>query len=276
MAGRDERANDPANDPAIDLGNDAANDPEGDLLALLLRIGDDHLILGHRLSEWCGHAPMLEEDLALPNMALDLIGTARMCYGYAAEIEGGGRGEDDYAFLRDGTEFRHMLMVERPNGDFAFTILRQFLFAAWMHPLWDGLTGASDARLADHAGKAVKEMAYHVRHSGEWVIRLGDGTDESARRMMAALDDLAPYIGEMFESDEITERLVAAGLLPDPATVRAAFDSTVARTFTMAQLPPLAVAAGISGGRTGRHGEVLGHLLAEMQFMQRAYPGQTW
>ena len=247
-----------------------------DLLALLLRIGDDHLILGHRLSEWCGHAPMLEEDLALPNMALDLIGTARMCYGYAAEIEGDGRSEDDYAFLRDGTGFRHILMVERPNGDFAFTILRQFLFAAYMHPVWDGLTGASDARLADHAGKAVKEMAYHVRHSGEWVIRLSDGTEESARRMMTALDELAPYIGEMFESDETAQRLVTAGLLADPDAVRATFDGTVSRTFAMAKLPSLDVTAGISGGRTGRHGEVLGHLLAEMQFMQRAYLGQTW
>lgn len=247
-----------------------------DLLALLLRIGDDHLILGHRLSEWCGHAPMLEEDLALPNMALDLIGTARMCYSYAAEIEGGGRSEDDYAFLRDGTDFRHMLMVERPNGDFAFTILRQFLFAAYMHPVWDGLTGAPDARLADHAGKAFKEMAYHVRHSGEWVIRLGDGTEESVSRMMAALDDLAPYIGEMFESDETAQRLVAAGLLADPNAVRATFDGTVDRTFAMAKLPPLDVTPGISGGRTGRHGEVLGHLLTEMQFMQRAYPGLTW
>ncbi len=195
MTGRD----DLTDDPAVDLADD--------LLALLLRIGDDHLILGHRLSEWCGHAPMLEEDLALPNMALDLIGTARMCYGYAAEIEGGGRSEDDYAFLRDGTDFRHMLMVERPNGDFAHTMLRQFLFAAWMHPLWDGLTGAPDARLADHAGKAVKEMAYHIRHSGEWVIRLGDGTAESAHRMRAALDDLGPYIGEMFESDETADAL---------------------------------------------------------------------
>jgi len=247
-----------------------------DLLTLLLRLGDDHLILGHRLSEWCGHAPMLEEDLALPNMALDLIGTARMCYGYAAEIEDDGRTEDDYAFLRDGTEFCHMLMVERPNGDFAFTILRQFLFAAYMHPVWDGLTKAADQRLADHAAKSVKEMAYHIRHGGEWVVRLGDGTEESAGRMLAALDDLGPYLGEMFERDETADRLVAAGLLPDPAVVRAAFDNMVARTFAMAQLPPLDVTTGISGGRAGRHGEVLGHLLTEMQFMQRAYPGLTW
>ena len=247
-----------------------------DLLALLLRLGDDHLILGHRLSEWCGHAPMLEEDLAVPNMALDLIGTARMCYGYAAEIEGGGRSEDDYAFLRDGTDFRHMLMVERPNGDFAHTILRQFLFAAHMHPFWEGMTDAADTRLADHAAKAVKEMAYHVRHCGEWVIRLGDGTQESARRMESAIADLSPYVGEMFETDDTARRLVRAGLLPDPVAVRSGFDSTVAHTFAMAQLPPLEVAAGISGGRNGRHGEALGHLLAEMQFMQRAYPGLTW
>ena len=247
-----------------------------DLLALLLRLGDDHLILGHRLSEWCGHAPMLEEDLALPNMALDLIGTARMCYGYAAEIEGGGRSEDDYAFLRDGTDFRHMLMVERPNGDFAYTILRQFLFAAYMHPFWEGMTVATDTRLADHAAKAVKEMAYHVRHCGEWVIRLGDGTEESARRMENALADLSPYVGEMFEADDTARRLVRAGLLSDPDSVRSRFDGTVAHTFAMAQLPPLKVATGISGGRKGRHGEVLGHLLAEMQFMQRAYPGLTW
>ena len=247
-----------------------------DLLALLLRIGDDHLILGHRLSEWCGHAPMLEEDLALPNMALDLIGTARMCYGYAAEIEGGGKSEDDYAFLRDGTAFRHVMMAERPNGDFAHTILRQFFFAAYMNPFWQAMTGSADRQLAAHAGKAVKETAYHIRHSGEWVIRLGDGTEESARRMAAALDDLAPYVGEMFETDDTASRLVAAGILPDPAPVRAAFDDTVARTFAMATMPPFEVPAGISGGRNGRHGEVLGHLLAEMQQMQRAYPGLTW
>ena len=247
-----------------------------DLLALLLRIGDDHLILGHRLSEWCGHAPMLEEDLALPNMALDLIGTARMCYGYAAEIEGGGKSEDDYAFLRDGTAFRHVMMAERPNGDFAHTILRQFFFAAYMNPFWQAMTDSADRQLAAHAGKAVKETAYHIRHSGEWVIRLGDGTEESARRMAAALDDLAPYVGEMFETDDTASRLVAAGILPDSAPVRSAFDDTVARTFAMATMPPFEVPAGISGGRNGRHGEVLGHLLAEMQQMQRAYPGLTW
>ena len=145
-----------------------------------------------------------------------------------------------------------------------------------MKPFWQAMTSSADRQLAAHAGKAVKETAYHIRHSGEWVIRLGDGTEESARRMAAALDDLAPYVGEMFETDDTASRLIAAGVLPDPAPVRAAFDDTVARTFAMATMPPFEVPAGISGGRNGRHGEVLGHLLAEMQQMQRAYPGLTW
>ena len=249
---------------------------QDDLLALLIRLGDDHLILGHRLSEWCGHAPMLEEDLALPNMALDLLGTARMCYGYAAEIEGGGKTEDDYAFLRDGTAFRHILMVEQPNGDFAYTILRQFFFAAFMHPFWQEMTGSADQQLAAYAQKAVKELAYHIRHAGEWVIRLGDGTPESARRMGDALDALSPYVGELFETDSISMVLTKAGILPDMKAVQSQFDTTVAQTFRAATLPDYAPEFAHSGGRRGRHTEHLGHLLAELQFMQRAYPGQSW
>lgn len=265
-------------------GQDVAQPPtrprgqaqQDDLLALLIRLGDDHLILGHRLSEWCGHAPMLEEDLALPNMALDLLGTARMCYGYAAEIEGGGKTEDDYAFLRDGTAFRHILMVEQPNGDFAYTILRQFFFAAFMHPFWQEMTGSADQQLAAHAQKAVKELAYHIRHAGEWVIRLGDGTPESARRMGDALDALSPYVGELFETDSISMALTKAGILPDMKAVQSQFDTTVAQTFRAATLPDYAPEFAHSGGRRGRHTEHLGHLLAELQFMQRAYPGQSW
>jgi ring-1,2-phenylacetyl-CoA epoxidase subunit PaaC len=249
---------------------------QDDLLVLLIRLGDDHLILGHRLSEWCGHAPMLEEDLALPNMALDLLGTARMCYGYAAEIEGGGKTEDDYAFLRDGTAFRHILMVEQPNGDFAYTILRQFFFAAFMHPFWQEMTGSADQQLAAHAQKAVKELAYHIRHAGEWVIRLGDGTPESARRMGDALDALSPYVGELFETDSISMALTKAGILPDMKAVQSQFDTTVAQTFRAATLPDYAPEFAHSGGRRGRHTEHLGHLLAELQFMQRAYPGLSW
>ena len=248
----------------------------GHLLSLLMRLGDDHLILGHRLSEWCGHAPMLEEDLALPNMALDLLGTARICYGYAAEIEGDGKTEDDYAFLRDGTEFRHVLMVEQPNGDFAFTILRQFFFAAFMHPFWQAMTTSADVRLAAHAEKAEKELAYHVRHTGEWVIRLGDGTDESARRMGEALEALSPFVGEMFEQDSITGALADAGILPDMGRIKSRFDHVVADTLRIAKLPTFTPEFAHSGGREGRHTEYLGHLLAELQFMQRAYPGQRW
>lgn len=246
------------------------------LLALLMRLGDDHLILGHRLSEWCGHAPMLEEDLALPNMALDLLGTARMCYGYAAEIEGGGKTEDDYAFLRDGTDFRHVLMVEQPNGDFAFTILRQFFFAAFMHPFWKAMTESTDVRLAAHAEKAEKELAYHVRHTGEWVIRLGDGTDESARRMNDALEALSPFVGEMFEQDSLTKALADTGILPDMDRIKSRFDHVVADTLRIATLPAFTPEFAHTGGREGRHTEYLGHLLAELQFMQRAYPGQRW
>ena len=246
------------------------------LLALLMRLGDDHLILGHRLSEWCGHAPMLEEDLALPNMALDLLGTARMCYGYAAEIEDCGKTEDDYAFLRDGTDFRHILMVEQPNGDFAFTILRQFFFAAFMHPFWQAMTASTDVRLAAHAEKAEKELAYHVRHTGEWVIRLGDGTDESARRMNDALEALSPFVGEMFEQDSLTRALADAGILPDMDRIKSRFDHVVADTLRIATLPAFTPEFAHTGGREGRHTEYLGHLLAELQFMQRAYPGQRW
>ena len=247
-----------------------------DLFALLLRLGDDQLILGHRLSEWCGHAPMLEEDLALPNIALDLIGGARVLYSYAAEIEGNGRDEDDLAFLRDGTAFRHILMAEKPIGDFAFTILRQFFFAAFMHPLWDEMQSSSDKLLADHAAKAVKEYAYHIRHCGEWVIRLGDGTEESIRRIRTALDGLSPYVGEMFESDALYERMVDAGVVPEMARIRARFDAVIKHTFTEAFLEIPDISTGHSGGRYGRHGEDLGFLLAEMQFLQRAYPGQSW
>lgn len=247
-----------------------------DLFALLLRLGDDHLILGHRLSEWCGHAPMLEEDLALPNMALDLIGGARVLYGYAGQVEGKGRSEDDLAFLRDGTAFRHVLMAEKPIGDFAYTILRQFFFAAFMHPFWDKMQDSSDKLLADHAGKAVKEYAYHIRHCGEWVIRLGDGTTESAQRMQTALNELTPYVGEMFECDELYVRMTAAGIVPDMDSIRHQFDAVIERTFADAMLPLPDLSFSHSGGRYGRHGEDLGFLLAEMQFLQRAYPGQSW
>jgi ring-1,2-phenylacetyl-CoA epoxidase subunit PaaC len=246
------------------------------LITFLLRLADDHLILGHRLSEWCGHAPMLEEDLAMPNMALDLIGQARALYAYAAELEGKGRSEDDLAYLRREREYLNCLIVERPNGDFAQTMLRQLYFAAFMEPMWRGMTQSSDATLAAIAAKAVKEVAYHIRHTGEWVIRLGDGTEESAARMRAAVEALAPYLDELFEADAVSDTVAEAGVAPDPASTRPEFDRTISAIFAEAGLefskPPYAQ----TGGRAGRHGEAMGYLLAELQYMQRTYPGAVW
>jgi ring-1,2-phenylacetyl-CoA epoxidase subunit PaaC len=241
-----------------------------------VRTGDDALILGHRLSEWCGHAPMLEEDLALPNMALDLIGQARVLYAYAGALEGKGRDEDAFAYLREEREFRNLRLVARPNGDFAHTMLRQLHFAAFAEPMWRAAEGSADPTVAGLAAKARKEMAYHVRHSAEWVIRLGDGTEESARRMAEAAAALAPFVGEMFETDAVTETLAAEGLAPDPAALRAAHDATLAAVFEEARLEAPEATFPLSGGRRGMHGEELGHLLAELQYVARAHPGARW
>lgn len=245
-------------------------------LELLLRLGDDCLVLGHRVSEWCGHAPMLEEDLSLPNMALDLIGQARTLYTLAGEVEGKGRSEDDLAYLRADREYRNLLLVERPNGDFAHTMLRQLYYAAFMEPYWRETIASSDAALAGIAGKAVKEIGYHVRHAGEWVIRLGDGTEESARRMAAAVEALHPYTGELFVVDAVTTAMAAAGIAPDPGSLRAEWEVTIDTIFAEAGLQRPEVAYPQHGGREGRHGEEFGFLLAELQYMQRAYPAMTW
>jgi ring-1,2-phenylacetyl-CoA epoxidase subunit PaaC len=242
----------------------------------LLRLADTSLVHGHRLSEWCGHAPMLEEDLALANIALDLIGQARALYAYAAEVEGAGRSEDDLAYLRDAPQYRNVLMAELPKGDFAFTILRAFLLAAHAHPFWQAASGSRDATLAAIAAKAEKEAAYHLRHTGEWVIRLGDGTAESRRRMLDALAALWPYTSELFETDATDRALIEEGVLPDPAALRPHWDAAVDRVFAEAGLARPADAWMQSGGRSGRHTEHLGHLLAVMQHLQRAYPGATW
>jgi ring-1,2-phenylacetyl-CoA epoxidase subunit PaaC len=242
------------------------------LLDAVLELADDHLVLGHRLSEWCGHAPMLEEDLALPNMALDLIGTARTLYDYAAKLEGKGRSEDDMAYLRGEREYRNLLLCERPNGDFAHTILRQFYFAAFMHPYWQAALDSQDEVIQGVAGKAVKEMAYHIRHAGEWVIRLGDGTEESAARMAEAVERLHIYAGELFEEGSAD----GADDLPSRAAIRPAWEATIDRVFGEALLERPEVKYPQSGGRRGVHGESLGHLLAEMQSVHRAHPGASW
>ena len=252
-----------------------------DLFAYTLGLADDALILGHRLSEWCGRGPMLEEDIALANLGLDLIGQARLLYTYAGEVEGRatgkpGRDEDQLAYLRDAHQFRNVLLVERPNGDFAATLLRQLVYAAFVHLYFKALAGSRDARLADIAAKAVKEMAYHVRHAGEWVIRLGDGTAESRRRCAEALEDLWPFTGELFAMDAGETALAAAGIAVDRAALRAGWEATLAPILREATLARPKDGWMQSGGRQGRHTEHLGHLLAQLQFLQRAYPGATW
>ena len=246
------------------------------LFTYTLRLADDALVLGHRLSEWCGHAPVLEEDLALGNMALDLIGQARSLYAYAGEVEGRGRDEDALAYRRDAGEYRNILLVEQPNGDFAASILRQLLYAAFAHPYFEALTKSKDATLSAVAAKSVKELAYHLRHAGEWTIRLGDGTEESHRRAQEALDELWPYTGEMFEIDDVERNLIGHGIAVDRAGIRPRWEGTLAPILAEANLRMPEGEWMQSGGRAGRHSEHLGHILAELQFLQRAYSDARW
>lgn len=220
--------------------------------------------------------PMLEEDIALSNLGLDLIGQAQLYYAYAGEIEGKGRDEDALAFLRDEQVFTNILMVEQPNGDFAFTMVRQLLYAAFLHPYLEALTASVDRRLAEIAAKAVKEMAYHVRHAAEWVIRLGDGTEQSHARAAAALDGLWMYTGELFEMTGGERELVEKGVAVDRAKIRPAWEATLNAVFAEATLKRPKSGWMQSGGRAGRHSEHLGRLLAEMQVVHRAHPGVTW
>ncbi len=250
--------------------------PDFPLFSLALGLADDALVLGHRLSEWSGKAPTLEEDIALSNLGLDLIGQARFFYSYAGTIEGSGRDEDQLAYFRDERAYRSLLIVELPRGDFAFTIARQLLWAAVMHPYYKAMTHSTDAELAGIAGKAAKEMAYHVRHAAEWVIRLGDGTAQSRRRIDAALDDLWGYTGEMFAMDAGERGLVDRGVAPDRAALQSTWTATLDRVFAQATLARPQDRYMQSGGRAGQHTEHLGHLLAEMQVLARAHPGAKW
>jgi ring-1,2-phenylacetyl-CoA epoxidase subunit PaaC len=241
-----------------------------------LRRADDALILGHRLSEWCGHAPALEEDMALANMGLDLLGQARELFGYAAEIEGSGNDEDKFAYLRDVRQYRNLLLVEQPNGDFARTMTRQFFYAAFADLYWRAMVRSTDATLAAIAAKSEKESAYHVRHSSEWMVRLGDGTEESHRRVQAAIDDLWAYTGEMFAVDDGERGLIDRGNAVDPATLRPQWLRTISDVVSEATLALPESDWMQQGGRDGRHSEHLGHLLSELQSMQRTFPGATW
>lgn len=240
---------------------------ETPLVRRLLYRADDALILGHRLSEWTGHAPMLEEELALANIALDLIGQARLLFAYAGELTN--HTEDQLAYLRDTPAWRNCLLVELPNGDFAFTIARLLLFAAFADPFWRSATTSPDNTIAAIAAKAEKETTYHLRHATEWLIRLGDGTDESHRRAQTAVNDLWPYTGELFAADE-------GDVMPNPSSLRENWSGTVDVALARATLALPEDGWMQSGGRAGRHTEHLGYLLAELQYLQRAYPGATW
>ena len=246
------------------------------LFEYLLRLVDDRLVLGHRLSEWCGHGPILEEDIALSNIALDLIGHASALLSLAGNVEGKGRNEDALAYFRDGVEFRNALIVELPRGDFGFTIVRQFLFDAYSVLLLDALSRAGDERLAAIAAKSLKEGKYHLRHSSEWVVRLGDGTEESHARAQRALDELWRYVDELFEPDAVDAGVAAMGVVVDHAALRSRWNTMVADVMARATLALPADTPARRGGRTGRHTEHLGHMLSEMQIVARSHPGATW
>lgn len=246
------------------------------LASYALRLGDDSLVLGQRVSAWCSHAPEMEIDLALANIALDLLGRARGFLGRACELEGLGRNEDDLAFGRDVHQFRNALLVEHPNEDFAVTIARQFLFDAFDHVFLEHLSRTSDPVLSAVAAKAVKETAYHVRFSRQWLLRLGDGTEESHRRMQAGLDRVYPFLDDVFGMDKAEQDLAAEGYAVDRPALRESVLATIRSAVDEAGLQITPTSWSPSGGHRGQHGECLGYLLAEMQWMQRAYPGCEW
>ncbi len=246
------------------------------LFQFLLQLGDTTLVLGHRVSEWCGHGPVLEEDIALANTALDLIGQTRLWLELAGEIEGKGRNADALAYLRDAFEFRNLLIAERPNGDFGQTMMRQFLYDAWSSLMLERLQTSVDDRVADIARKAGKEVAYHLERSAELCVRLADGTEDSHARMQTALNLLWPYAGEMFKPEGFEEELARIGAAPNPAELRDDWLSTIRRLESEGGLAFPDSGFAQLGGKSGRHSEHLGYVLAEMQWLQRAYPGAEW
>lgn len=253
------------------------DDKNNALFEYCLRLGDDRLILGHRLSEWCGHAPILEEDIAITNVALDLIGQASLFLKYAGQIEGKGRDEDSLAYFRDDLEFKNSLLVEQENGDYAVTILRQFLFDTFDLFLLDELCKSKDEQLAAIASKAIKEARYHYRHSSGWLIRLGDGTEESHKKMLTALDDLWLYSNDMFFMNEVDQILIEAGIAPDLDLIKEKWLEQIFTVFTEATIPlPDRNSFMVMGGRLGKHSEYLGYILAEMQILPRSFPEAKW
>ena len=246
------------------------------LFHYVLRIGDLSLVLGQRLGEWVGHAPALEEDLGLANIALDLIGQARLLLSYAGEIEGRGRSEDDLAYLREQDEYLNAVLAEQPNGDFGQTIVRQVLIDAFQLDLYERMSASTDERLAAIAQKSAKETRYHMRFSGSWLIRLGDGTEESRSRAQSALQRLWPYTAELFSADDLDQAMADCGVAPRLAEVRAAWDARLDEVLAQATLERPGERPHSWHGKRGRHSEHLGYILAEMQHLQRTYPGARW
>lgn len=246
------------------------------LYEYVLRLSDDSLILGQRLGEWCGHGPILEEDIAITNISLDLIGQAISLYDFAAELEQKGRNHDQLAFLRFENEYKNVLLVEQPNGDFAMTMLRQFFFDAFRLPLYEALTQSPVEQLAAIAAKSVKETRYHLKHSSEWVIRMGDGTEESHRRAQAAIDHLWRYTNELFYQDAHDESLQKEGLVPKMEAIESRWTETLKSVLAEATLTIPSNNWKFNGGREGRHSEHMGYILSDLQYMQRAYPNMEW
>lgn len=254
----------------------ASDNTSSGLFRFLLQMGDNCLILAHRNSEWCGHGPALEEDIAVANISLDLIGQTQLWLGLAGEVEGAGRSADDLAYLRDAFDFHNLLLLERPNEDYGLTLMRQFLFDAWHLPMLKGLMESTDQRIAEIAEKCVKEVAYHLERSTDLIIRLGDGSTESHQRMQVSLDELWSYTGEMFEFDDLEPSLVSSGVVPEAAGIAEAWNKHVSAALKLATLKIPDSDFVRRGGKNGIHSEHLGFLLAEMQFLQRAYPGAAW
>lgn len=246
------------------------------LFHYILRLGDDSLILGQRLSEWCGHGPILEEDIAITNISLDLIGQATNLLNYGGIVENKGRDGDKLAFLRLEKEYCNLLLLEQLNGDFGDTMLRQFLFDAYRKPLFELLQLSTDKQLAAIAEKSLKETKYHLKHSSEWVIRLGDGTEESHLRVQNSLTNLWRYTDELFFTDDVEKILVDTGLIPDLSQLKEVWTTNVTAVFEQATLSIPSNNWQFEGGRKGRHSEHMGYLLAELQYMQRAYPNMEW
>ncbi len=255
------------------MDNDQLKD---NLIRLVTHLGDNNLILGHRISEWCGHGPVLEQDIALTNIALDLIGQARMYYQYAAELTGGNATEDSIAYLRVEREYSNYLLCERPNGDFGTTIARQFIYDSWHYFFLHALQNSADKQLAAIAEKSIKEVAYHKRYSSEWLIRLGDGTSESHVRVQTSINDLWKYAEEMFEPAAFENIAISNNIYPRPALLKEQIDSFRLEILNSATLTKPEVSYFQTGGKTGIHSEYLGHILSELQYVQRAYPGLEW